>query len=96
MHGLFSRCKEQGRGEGLLSSCSTQASHCSVFSCCGAWALGHVDFSSCGTWAQELWLLSSRATAQQLWCMGLVTLEHVGSSLIKDQISYIGRQILYH
>ena len=35
-------------------------------------------FSSCGTWAQQLWLLGSRAQAQQLWHTGLVAPWHVG------------------
>ena len=34
----------------------------------------HVGFSSCGLWAQQLWLLGSRAQAQQLWHTGLVAL----------------------
>ena len=40
----------------------------------------HTGFSSCGTWAQQLWLVGSRAQAQQLWRMGLVAPRHVGSS----------------
>ena len=69
----FSRCAVQG----LLSSFGAQASY-SCFSC-GPWALGHPSFSSCSMWAQQ-WLLDSRAQAQQLWCMDLVSLQHVGSS----------------
>ena len=42
------------------------------FSCCSVWALGPPSFSSWGT------------QAQRLWCMGLVTLLHVGSSPTKD------------
>ena len=38
-------------------------------------ALGPVGFTSCGPWAQELQLLGSRAQAQELWCMGSVTLD---------------------
>ena len=55
-------------------------------------------FSSYGMWAQLLWLLDSRAQAQQLLCLGLVALRHVGPSWIRDQtcVSCIGRQILYH
>ena len=43
--------------------------------------------------------LGSRAQqAQQLWPLGLVALQHVGSSWLKDQtrVSCIGRQVLYH
>ena len=32
----------------------------------------HMGFSSCGTRAQQLWLVGSRAQAQQLWRTGLV------------------------
>ena len=56
----------------LLSSC-VQASYCSGLSFCRAWALGHVAFSS--------WQLpGSRAQIQQLWCIGLVASQHMGSS----------------
>ena len=34
---------------------------------------------------QQLWLLSSRAQAQQSWCTGWAALRHVGSSWIKDR-----------
>ena len=42
--------------------------------------------SRCCTWAQEL------------WCAGLVALQHVGSSWTRDRtcVSFIGRQILNH
>ena len=63
----------------------TQTSHCSGFSCCGAWALGHLGFSSCGMWARQLRLPGSRAQVQQLWHIGLVALQHVGSSQISDR-----------
>ena len=58
----------------------------------------HVGFSSFGTWAQELWLTSSRAQAQELWRTGLVALQHVGSSQTRARthVPYIGRQILNH
>ena len=47
---------------------------------------------------QQLWLLSSRAQAQQLWHMGLVALRHVGSSRARarTRVPCIGRQILNH
>ena len=43
------------------------------------WSTGsrHPCFSSCGTRAQQLWLMGSRAQAQQLWHTGLVALWHV-------------------
>ena len=42
---------------------------------------------------QWLWLLGSRAQAQQLWHTGLVALGHVGSSRTRDRtcVSCIGR-----
>ena len=69
-----------------FSSCSVQASHCSGVSCCRAQALGHAGFRSCSVWAQ------------QLWCMGLVALSHVGSSRTSDQtgVPCIARWILNH
>ena len=47
---------------------------------------------------QELWLVGSRAQAQQLWFMGLVAPWHVGSSQTRAQtrVSCIGRRILNH
>ena len=56
---LFPSCRERG----LLSGCSVLASHYSGFSGCGEGLQG--------TWAQHLWLLGSRAEAQQLRCTGL-------------------------
>ena len=55
-------------------------------------------FSSCGMWAQQLWLVGSRARAQQLWSMGLVAPWHVGSSGNRDRtrVPCIGRWILNH
>ena len=55
-------------------------------------------FSSCGTWAQQLWLVGSRAQAQQLWCTGLAAPWHVGSSQTRarTRIPCLGRQILNH
>ena len=55
-------------------------------------------FRSCGTLAQEQRLTSSRAQAQQLWHVGLVALQQVGSSQIRDRtcVSCTGRQILYY
>ena len=83
---------------GLLSSCCEWASPWGGFSCCRAQALELAGFSHCGTGAQQLWLPGSRAQAQELWHMGLVASERVGSSRIKDQthFSCIGRRTLYH
>ena len=97
----FPSCGEQG----LLSTCGAWASHCSGFSGCRAQALGYsgsvivvIRLSSCGAQGQQLQLLGSRAQAQQLLCLGLVALQHGGSSQTRDQtcVSCIGRQILYH
>ena len=51
-----------------------------------------------GTRASVVWLSSSRAHVQKLWCTGLVALGHVRSSGTRDltRVSWIGRQILYH
>ena len=58
----------------------------------------HAGFSSCSTRAQQLWLMDSRAQAQQLWCTGLVALRHVGSPRIRarTRVPSIGRRILNH
>ena len=82
---------------GLFLSGGVWASCCGDFSCCGQ-AVECAYFCSCGTWAQQLWLPGSGAQAQELWHTGLVALQHVGSSWIRDQtcVSFIGRQILYH
>ena len=55
-------------------------------------------FSSCGSRAQQLWLVGSRAQAQQLWHTGLVARRHVGSSRTRDRthVPCIGRRILNH
>ena len=55
-------------------------------------------FSCCGAGAQQLWLVGSRAQAQQLWRPGLVALRHVGSSQTRARtcVPGIGRQILNH
>ena len=64
------------------------------------WSTGSrcMGFSSCDTWAQQLWLMGSRAQAQQLWHMGLVALRHVGSSWTRAQthVPCLGRWILNH
>ena len=54
--------------------CSLVAVHglLAAVACFGAQALEHMR-------------LSSRARVQRLWCTGLVTLRHVGSSQTKDQ-----------
>ena len=46
---------------------------------------------------QQLWLVGSRAQAQQLWHMGLVAPQHVGSSWTRarTRVPCIGRQILF-
>ena len=74
-----------------ILSCGVQASHCSGFSC-------RIGFSNCGTWVQQLWLAGSRAQAQQLWRVGLVALQHVGSSWTRarTRVPCVGRQILNH
>ena len=75
--GLFSSCDG-----GMLSSCSVQPSHCSAFSCCSAWAPGE--------WASVVLYIGSRAP--QLWHLGFVAPQHVGSSRIRDQTLYLLHQ----
>ena len=59
-------------------------------------------YSSCMDFSLQwliLWILDSRAFGlQQLWCMGLVTSQHVESSWTRDQtcVPCIGRWILNH
>ena len=55
-------------------------------------------FSSCGRQAQQLWLVGSRAQAQQLRHTGPVAPQHVGSSRTRAQtlVPCIGRWILNH
>ena len=70
-----------------------------LFSSCSEWWL--LLFHSMGSKAyglQQLQLPGSRAQAQQLWCMGLVALQHVESPWIWDRthVSCIGRQTLHH
>ena len=54
----------------------------------------YVGFSSCGTRAS---VVVARGL-QQLWCLGLVALRHVGSSQTRARtcVPCIGRQILNH
>ena len=65
-------------GGGVWASCGGD------FSCFGPQALECADFSSCRLGAQSLWHPGSRAQAQWLWHMGLVALQHVGSSWARD------------
>ena len=64
------------------------------------WSTGsrRAGFSRYGTRAQQLWLVGSRAQAQQLWRMGLVAPRHVGSSWTRarTRVPCIGRRILNH
>ena len=64
--------------------CGARTSHCDGFSCCREQELGHVGFSSCSM------------SAQQLWYTGLVALQHVRSSRIREQsgVPCIGRWII--
>ena len=97
----FSSCGKQGllfvavRGL-LIAVASLVVEH--GLQACGLQQLWRVDFSSCGVWAQQLWLVGSRARAQQLWHTGLVALWLVGSSWTRDRtcVPCIGRQIFNH
>ena len=75
---------------GATLHCSAQASH---------WVASLVaehGLQVCGL--QQLWLVGSRAQAQQLWHTGSVAPQHVGSSQTRAQTSVpcIGRQIPNH
>ena len=64
------------------------------------WSTGsrHTGFNSCSMRAQQLWLMGSRAQAQQLWHTSLVALRHVGSSRTRarTRVPCMGRWILNH
>ena len=79
-------CSSWG-GKGRLSSRGAKASHSSGFSR-AAQALV--------TAARGL--RSGGSRAQELWCPGLVALQHAGSSPTRDRthVSCIGRRILHH
>ena len=76
LHRLFSGCGEWG----LLSSCGVQAPHSGGFACCRTVSR-----------LQWLGLLGSGAQSQQLWYMGFVVMQHVGSSRIRDQTRVSGK-----
>ena len=59
---------------------------------------GHSGFSSCDTQAQQHQLAGSRAWAQGLWSMDLVTLQHLESFWTRDQtcVTYSGRRIFVY
>ena len=85
------------RAEATLH-CGARSSHCGGFSL--LWSTGStcVGFSTCGTRAPQLWLVGSRAQAQQLWRLGLVAPQHVGSSWTRarTRVPCTGRWILNH
>lgn len=80
----------------FLYSCAGSSLLCGLFFCCGACAshcsgclvVEHrfwgVQASVLGAWAQWLRLLTAQASAQQLWCTGLVAPGHVRSSWVRD------------
>ena len=90
---VFSSC----RGRGLLFV-AVHRLLIAVASLVAEHGLQCVGFSSCAMWAQQLWLMGSRAQAQQLWHTGLVVPRHVGSSRTRarTRVPCIGRQILNH
>ena len=83
---------------GATLHCGARASHCGGFSCCGARSLGAWASVVVAHGLQQLWLVGSRAQAQQLWRTGLVAPRHVGSSRTRARthVPCIGRQILNH
>ena len=64
--------------------------------CAGFSLWGLLSLRITGVWAQQLSLSSSRAQAQQLWCMDLFALQYMASSWTRDQmhVRCIGRWIL--
>ena len=88
----------QLRGAGATLGRGARASHCSGFSCCGARALGAWASVVAARGLQQLWLVGSRAQAQQLWRTGSVAPQHVGSSRTRarTRVPCIGRWILNH
>ena len=76
----FSTCGEWG----LLSSCGTQASCCGGFFCCVAWAPWHAGFSGWGAWASIFVAHGLQSAGSPGWHLGLVVLQHVGSSWTRD------------
>ena len=76
----------QLRRKGATLRCGARASHCGGFFCCGARALV--------VWAS----IVVAHGLQQLWCMGLVAPQHVGSSRTRapTRVPCIGRRILNH
>ena len=69
-----------------------------AFSSCSAQCLGVLQSTdSGGSGLQPLWLPGSRARAQELWCTGLVALQHVRSSRTRNWtcVSCIGRHIFH-
>ena len=89
-----------------LSSCGS-GGHSLLWSTCFSlqwllllWSTGsrHAGFSSRGSRTQQLWLVGSRAQAQQLCRTGPVALRHVGSSRTRarTRVPCISRRILNH
>ena len=82
LQGLFSSCSKQG----LPASCRARASHCGGFS---SWSTGSQGVStsavvtlwpnSCSSWALEH-RFNCYGTWVQLWYMGLVVPQNLGSS----------------
>ena len=85
-HRPFSSCSKQGYSEVAVSGFLV------------AVASLIVEHGLSGLWLQQLWLGGSRAQTRELWCMGLVVLQHVGSSQTRDgtYVSCISKQILQH
>ena len=70
-----------------------------IFGHAGASACCMQAFSGCGVQPSDCsGFACCGAQAQELWCMGLVALQHVESSQIRDwtHVPSIGRWILYH
>ena len=80
----------------LFSICSIWDSpHCGFYYCRSG-AAGHTGFSSCGAWAQQLLCLAleDRFNSFGAWTLLHGMLDLPGPGI--EEISYIGRKILYH
>ena len=93
----FSSCDKQERGLLFVGMHGLLIAVASLVAECGLQWLQHYGLSSCGWRALEHGP-SSSMWAQQLWCTGSVSLQHVESSWTKDQtcVPCIDRWIRYH
>ena len=85
LHRLFSSCDKEGATLVAVHRPLTMVA-------------SPVGIAQCLVHMGQYLFLGFIAQEQQLWCLGLVALWHVGSSQIREQtcVSFIARRILYH